>query len=271
VSEREIAQMFLTLASPSHFVQQLGFEPDSWQMDLMGSETPRIIIACGRQVGKSTVTGLKAYRKAKMSPGSLTLLISNSYRQSLLLFSKIEDAVRADPDKTLIEKMNLQELRLTNGSRIIAAPGKGETVRGFSGVDLLVIDEAAYVPDALYSAVSPMVAASGGQVILLSSPAGKTGFFWNIWDKGKDWERYKVRADECPRIPQTFLDDEKATIPDHVYRREYEAEFTEGLNSLVSYEDLKASMENDVKSIGDWSLDPADNRDRLPKVEALSG
>lgn len=266
-----MANLFLTFTSPAHFVKGLGFEPDDWQMGILDSETPRIIIACGRQVGKSTITGLKAYRKAKLDAGSLTLLISNSYRQSLLLFHKIEEAVRADPDQSLVEKINLQELRLTNGSRIVAAPGKGETVRGFSGVDLLVIDEAAYVPDALYSAVSPMVAASGGQVVLLSSPAGKEGFFWHIWDKGEDWERYRVLAKECPRIPLTFLDQERLMIPDHVYRREYEAEFTEGLDSLVSYEDIEASMRNKVASIGTWSIDPAMQDDGLPQVEALSG
>ncbi len=270
MSMADIAQVFLNIASPEHFVKQLGFDPDEWQLNLLESNAERIIIACGRQVGESTVTGLKAYRKAKLSPGSLTLLISNSYRQSVLLFNKIEEAVRADPDQSLVAKINMQELRLKNGSRIVAAPGKGETVRGFSGVDLLVIDEAAYVGDSLYSAVSPMVAASGGQVILLSSPAGKDGFFWNIWDKGGDWERYRVMAKECPRIPQSFLDQERLMIPDHVFRREYEAEFTEGINSLVSYEDLRASMENTVKAINDYDMVSRET-DALPKVEALIG
>lgn len=41
-------------------------------------------------------------------------------------------------------------LELQNGSRIISLPGKEQTVRGFSGVRLLAIDEAARVPDELY-------------------------------------------------------------------------------------------------------------------------
>lgn len=270
MTEQQIARMWMELASPEYFVKQLGFAPDDWQMRLLSSKASRIIMACGRQVGKSTVTGLKAYRKAKLDAGSLTLLISNSYRQSCLLFDKVEEAVRADPDQSLIEKINLQELRLTNGSTVIAAPGKGETVRGFSGVDLLVIDEAAYVSDGLYSSVSPMVAASGGQVILLSSPAGKAGFFWNIWDKGQDWERYRILAKECPRITQEFLDAERLMVPDHIYRREYEAEFTEGLYSLVTAEDLEAMMQNSVRPLISDSFVVQED-DPLPRVEALIG
>jgi hypothetical protein len=57
-------------------------------------------------------------------------------------------------------------LTLSNGARIIALPGKEETIRGFSGVTLLVIDEAARVLDDLYQACRPMLAVSGGRIIL---------------------------------------------------------------------------------------------------------
>jgi hypothetical protein len=266
----DVARMFLEYSSVERFTSRLGFTPDTWQLDLLKSTAKRIIEVCGRQIGKSTITGLKAYRYAKTHPGALVLLISLSHRQSLLLFGKVGEALRSDPDhEAIVEKVNLQELVLRNGSRIIAAPGKDETIRGFSGVDLLVIDEAAYVPDKLYDAVAPMIAASQGQVILLSSPAGKDGFFWRIWDQAEGWERYRIKAEDCERIPKEFLEEQRQLIPDHVYRREYEAEFTEGLFSLVSYEDLQASMQNAVKSLGTYEMAPEESN--LPRVEALSG
>jgi hypothetical protein len=43
-------------------------------------------------------------------------------------------------------------------------PGNEDTVRGYSGATLLLIDEAARVPDALYAAVKPMLATSGGEM-----------------------------------------------------------------------------------------------------------
>ena len=57
-------------------------------------------------------------------------------------------------------------------------PGGEDTVRGFSGVRLLIVEEAARVPDETYFASRPMVAMSGGRIILMSTPAGRRGFFF---------------------------------------------------------------------------------------------
>ncbi len=72
-------------------------------------------------------------------------------------------------------------LRLENGSRIVSLPGTEGTVRGFSGVALLIVDEASRVDDALYHAVRPMLAVSHGKLVLLSTPWGKRGFFYREW------------------------------------------------------------------------------------------
>jgi hypothetical protein len=68
-------------------------------------------------------------------------------------------------------------LELENGSRIVSLPGKQDTVRGFSGVRLLVVDEAARVPGELYFAVRPMLAVSGGRLLALSTPFGTVRWF----------------------------------------------------------------------------------------------
>jgi hypothetical protein len=71
---------------------------------------------------------------------------------------------------------------LTNGSRIVSLPAGEETIRGFSAVSLLVIDEAARVSDDLYFAVRPMLATSGGSLVALSTPLGQRGFFFEAWE-----------------------------------------------------------------------------------------
>jgi hypothetical protein len=64
-----------------------------------------------------------------------------------------------------------------NGSRIISLPGDEATVRTYSNVQLIVIDEASRVPDDLYYSVRPMLATSNGRLVCLSTPRGKRGFF----------------------------------------------------------------------------------------------
>ena len=62
------------------------------------------------------------------------------------------------------------------------------------------MDEAARVDDGLYYATRPMLAVSGGALIMLSSPAGRRGVFFEEWTEGAGWDRYEVPAEECPRI-----------------------------------------------------------------------
>src|SRR5207249_6673015 len=72
-------------------------------------------------------------------------------------------------------------LELANGSRVVSLPGREDTIRGYSGVRLLVVDEAARVPDELYYAMRPMLAVSAGTVIALSTPFGQRGWFHREW------------------------------------------------------------------------------------------
>ena len=68
----------------------------------------------------------------------------------------------------MLESSSQHELKLTNMSRIISLPCREDTIRGFSFVDLLILDEAARIPDDLYWAVRPMLAVSKGRLLCLS-------------------------------------------------------------------------------------------------------
>ena len=93
------------------------------------------------------------------------------------------------------------EIELTQFSHIVCLPCKEATIRGYSKVHLLIIDEAARVPDDVYRAARPMIAVTGGPIVCLSTPFGRRGFFWNAWARGgNDWARIEVPASKCPRI-----------------------------------------------------------------------
>lgn len=65
--------------------------------------------------------------------------------------------------------------------RIISLPGSQDTVRGFSGVRLLIVDETARVANDLYPAVRPMLAVSSGRLLALSTPFGTRGWWYDAW------------------------------------------------------------------------------------------
>jgi hypothetical protein len=196
------------------------------------------------------VSSIRALHKALYSPGSLVLLLAPAYRQSKELFRKIKDAYNTLGSPVGVSSESSLELELRNGSRIVALPGKEATIRGFSGVALLIVDEASRVPDELYQAVRPMLAVSGGEIVLLSTPFGKRGFFFHEWaEGGEDWHRAKVTAYQCPRMSATWLDEERRRIGDWWFSQEYLCEFVETTDQVFSYEDIQRALDDTVQPL----------------------
>jgi hypothetical protein len=178
------------------------------------------------------------------TPGSLVLALAPALRQSQELFAKIAGFYKDLGRPVAPHGERKLSLDLENGSRILTLPGSEKTVRGFSGVGLLIVDEAARVEDQLYYATRPMLAVSGGSLMMLSTPASKRGVFYTEWTSGEGWERYEVRADDCPRITRAFLEEERKALPPPVFRAEYECSF-EALDDQPFSEAMIASAFSD--------------------------
>jgi hypothetical protein len=232
--------------------QRAGILPDSWQSDLLRSDARQMILLCSRQSGKSTVSAILGLHTALFKENSLVLLLSPSLRQSQELFKKLKDFFAAIECAALPKVSEESALRLefNNGSRVIALPGSETTIRGYSAVSLLIIDEASIVEDSLFFAVKPMLAVSGGRIILLSTPRGKRGFFHDVWTSGgADWNRTCITARECPRISEQWLLKEKESMPSFWFKQEFECEFVETMDSVFSYDDIHAAIDPSVKPL----------------------
>lgn len=222
---------------------------DPWQHRLLRSDAPRVLLNCSRQSGKSTMSGVIALHRALHVAGSLVLILAPAERQAKELFSKIAASYRTLGHVIPAESYRKLGMELSNGSRIEALPGTEKTVRGFSGVDLLIVDEAARVADELYYAVRPMLAVSGGRLLLLSTPFGKRGAFYEEWTGLGSWERYTVTAAECPRIPPAFLAEEREALGEWWYAQEYECRFMEAVDSVFTSELIQAALSDEVEPL----------------------
>jgi hypothetical protein len=221
-------------------------ELDPWQERLLQSNSTRILLNCSRQSGKSTMAGIIALHHALTSPGSLILILAPAERQAKELFSKLAASYRALGYAMLTNSYRKLGMELSNGSRIEALPGTEKTVRGFSGVDLLIVDEAARVADELYYAVRPMLAVSGGRLLMLSTPFGKRGVFYEEWSGGIAWERYTVTAEECTRIPPEFLEEERETLGQWWFAQEYECRFMDTLDQVFATQVIDKAITDEV-------------------------
>ncbi|HYI95721.1 MAG TPA: terminase family protein [Bryobacteraceae bacterium] len=127
--------------------------------------------------------------------------------------------------------------------------GKRSTIRGFSDVGLLIIDEAFRVSDDMYHALRPMLAVGGGALWLMSTPNGKTGFFYREWASERPWLCIQATAEECPRIPEDFLDEERATLGEELFRQEYGCEFLVGEGALFDEAQIRACLSDSVEPL----------------------
>lgn len=234
---------------PSTFMAGIfDIQPDSWQQELLNAKPPSSLLLCSRQSGKSTVSASMALYEAIYNPGSLVLIVSRSYRQAEELFRKVKTGLKKTFILDKIVRENQSGLELSTGSRILSLPGNEDTIRSFSSVSLLIIDEAAQVSDELYATVRPMLAISKGRIIALTTPYGKRGWFFNAWESGRDWYKVRITADECPRITKEFLETERNEIGEWWFRQEYFCEFVDTEDQLFTYDMISDAVSADVEA-----------------------
>jgi phage FluMu gp28-like protein len=230
--------------------EKLGFEADAAQERVLSSERTRGILNCTRQWGKSTIAAAKAVHQAFTVGGSLTLAVSPSARQSGEFIRKVEGFAQRLGIRVKGDGENAMSVEFPNGARIIGLPGNEATIRGFSAVALLLVDEASRVNDELYLAIRPMLAVSNGSLWLMSTPYGKRGFFYEAWaGGGPDWFRVQVPAEECPRIPKAFLEEERGTMGDRWFRQEYQCEFVDSVSCVFDRDMLERAITDKVKPL----------------------
>lgn len=211
---------------------------DKWQEEVLNVEG-NLCLCSGRQVGKSTVIAIKAGESAVRSKKTI-MVIAHVERQALLLFEKILSHIY-DNHKSLIKKgkdrPSKHTIKLTNGSVIHCLPtgDSGYGIRGYT-INELYADEAHFIKEDVWAAVTPMLATTGGHINLLSTPFGTEGYFYRCFHDEK-FTRIHVNTEDVAKAreePQRemmlhFLAEEKLRMTKLQYQQEYLGLFVGGI------------------------------------------
>lgn len=239
--------------TPVRLAEAVGLDLDNWQVEYLTSPSARRILNVTRQAGKSTAAAVSGLHDALKHPGALILIIAPSERQSLETFRKVSNMYARLGHVVPAESERKLGLELLNGSRIEALPGSEKTTRGFSAPRRIIADEAARIPDELFSAVMPMLSRSGGALDLLSTPNGRQGFFYETWTAG-DWPGWEVPATAIPnRISAEFLDEQRRLMDDRHFRQEYMCQFLDVADQVFSGELIDQASGHEVNDTGGFS------------------
>jgi len=204
------------------FERAFDFPPMPHQRDYL-TETRDLVFLKGRQIGASQGAAALAIHTARSIPGSDSVIVSATQRQSS------EVAVRARLGLASLGEKLVQDsattLRLTNGSRILSLPQSEKAVRGYSAV-LLIMDEAAFIEEPTWVAASPMTSATGGRTVVQSTPGVPSGWFYELTKNPPPaWASMRVTSEEVRTVSREFLARKRAEMAPHLYRQEYLAEF----------------------------------------------
>lgn len=239
-------RLALWKADPASLMADAGFQPDPWQVALLRSTDTRVMMTCSRQVGKSQSVAFLALSTALTQPGSTTVVVAPVEEQANELLRKVIAAYHALGDPVGVVREAVTRLELSNGSRVLALPGKESRMRSYSA-KLLVIDEAARVPDSVVNAASPQMAVSKGRFVALSTAFAKSGWFYERWvDPQEQCLRLSIKATDCPRIPPEFLEGERRKLGKRWYEMEYMNVFGDDCAAVFSVDDISRAITRDV-------------------------
>ena len=228
-------------------------ELDEWQKEILNAKG-NIILASGRQVGKSTIISMRDAEYAATNPKKSVLIISATERQAEELFIKVLTYL-TDNYRHLIksgkERPTKHVIRLKNGSIIRCLPTgvAGVGIRGFT-IDRLTADEAAFIPEQVWTAVTPMLLTTGGDIVLLSTPHGKqNNYFYDRYKNADNtFKVFHVNSEEViknRKISKNWtelqsvkalehLEREKRKMTKLQYAQEYLGEFVDDLRQFFS-------------------------------------
>lgn len=208
------------------------------------------VICCSRQFGKSTLTQMLILYYAINFPGSRNLFCSLTYSQSNKVFNAIINGIKK---WNIIEKKDGSEnsIILKNGSVIYCRSfTRCDTLRGLS-CESVFLDECAYMKDEDFqSVIRPILSTIGQRCVLASTPRG-ANWYKTMYDKGlssefPNYHSYYATYRENPLANLGEIEDAKKSLPEKIFRTEYEAEFVSGAMSV--FENIKACIKPPKKA-----------------------
>ena len=214
---------------------------DPWQEEVMKTKG-NIVLRSGRQVGKSFVIGIKAAKYALENSNKLIMVISKTEKQALLLFTKILRNL-SELGRAMIKKgkdrPTKSKIQLINGSVIhcLCAGDTGYGIMGFT-IDLLIADEAAFIPEEVWNSIIPALAITRGSIWLLSTPFVKEGYYFECFED-PTFTAFHTSSEDCPRRDDVFLAHKKEHLTKSQYAQMYLGQFIDEARQFFSDEWIK--------------------------------
>ena len=222
------------------FASEVGHPLTDWQARSLELPTRVTAIVAPRQSGKSRSLAMLALWSAFRSPDLRVLIVSAGEEASRRLLAEVRRVASSSPllRGSIVDEM-AGLLTLSNGSEVRSVPASERAVRGWT-VDLLLVDEAALVPDDLLlgAAIPTTAARSDARIVLASSAITASGAFFDqvmLGEQGSEHVRsHRWKLADCGWITPSAIAAARESMSDLRFRAEYEGEFAGSADALLT-------------------------------------
>jgi len=199
------------------------------QRMISGSDTRFKVVAAGRRFGKTYLSMSQMARVARY-PFSHVWYVTTTYSAAKnIMWSVLKEKLQKIGWAKTFHEVALQAT-LINGSVIsLKGANNPDSLRGI-GLDYLVLDEAAYVEERVWTEVlRPTLSDRGGGALFISSPSGRN-WFYDIWamayeGEEEDWESWQFSTLEGGNVPPEEVESARRSLDARTFEQEYEAQF----------------------------------------------
>lgn len=212
------------------------------------------IVLKARQLGLSTIVAAYSAWLMLFHREKKITILAIKFDTAKDLLEKTKKALENIPkfmrDLSPIKTSNKSEIVLANGSKISAETTTPESVRG-KALSLLIIDEAAFIPDLddIWKAAYPSLS-TGGSCVVLSTPGGVGNWFHKQWEEAvsrtNDFHPIKLPWYVHPERDEYWFENIKANLPERDVAQEHLCSFHGSGLTVISTSDLNRINEFEV-------------------------
>ena len=224
-----------------------GYKPLPWQkavhdaMEGSRFSGKLFVVKSKRQLGKSLMCANILLWFA-LNKTCTSIIVSPTLSQARKIY---QDIVSAIPEKSAILKKNesLLEIRFINGSKLyFKSAEQREALRGYTVTGVLILDEAAYLPDSIAELCLPWTTVKKAPILVVSTPNTKSGLFYEWYVEGLnptpdskvitiDWNDFDTSA----LLPPERVEMYRSIMPKGQFRSEILGEFVDEGSGVFTF------------------------------------
>lgn len=240
------------------------FEPTEYQAQLLDhledTDRGRAAPQKGRQVGATLTAGVVGADHALWAPllvgGPTDVLFAAPGQETAdEMFEEAKQRFRDGPltlEQYGVVKDNEQTWKFASGTRILSRTlgnvGQ-EDQPGNRGKNptCVIIDEAAYEKDVVYEEEIEQFFITHPifEYCLFSTPAGKSGYFYNKVEYDDDWYSPHWPTRISPYAQDDYIEEQREKLDSATFAQEFEGKFAEDGGSAIPYETLLPNIDPD--------------------------